>query len=296
MLLHNAGSGEPEVYRLEGGRRHQGVRALNDSGKPLVSIVTVVLNGADHLAEAMESVFAQDYPYLEYIVIDGGSTDGTIDLIRHAEDQVDYWRSEPDRGLYEAMNKGIKLAQGDVIGLLNADDILYPDAVGKVIEYMGDHPEQKYTCGPVDLVGPSNTVYGRCAPLDELVRARRKFLEMPCPHLGVFVGRNLYYRFGFFDTNFGLSADYDFLLTLIDHDIRRVDLPFSVGQFRSGGRSGGMASRLENMRVLRKHRASEWTIRYVFMRSLFLSLVPRILPSGAVRFLKRYTVSKHTYY
>ncbi|NCT42717.1 MAG: glycosyltransferase [Microcystis aeruginosa G11-09] len=91
---------------------------------PLVTIITVVFNGEKHLEQAIQSVISQSYNNVEYIIIDGGSTDSTIDIIRKYDDQIDYWLSEPDEGIYDAMNKGWKLSQGDYIYYLGSDDIL----------------------------------------------------------------------------------------------------------------------------------------------------------------------------
>jgi glycosyltransferase involved in cell wall biosynthesis len=91
---------------------------------PLLSIVTVVLNGAKTLERAIQSVLSQDFPELDYVIIDGGSTDGSVDIIRKYEARIGYWRSEPDNGLYDAMNKGVRAARGRWVLFLGADDVL----------------------------------------------------------------------------------------------------------------------------------------------------------------------------
>lgn len=107
--------------------------------KPLVTIVTVVYNGKEEIEETIRSVIEQTYDNIEYIVIDGGSSDGTQDLIKEYEDKVDYWISEPDQGIYDAMNKGIELANGDFIEFLNAGDALYAnDTIEKVVARIQD--------------------------------------------------------------------------------------------------------------------------------------------------------------
>ena len=109
----------------KGGLRIQGYFKHSYKEKPLISIVTVVYNGEEFLEETIQSVINQSYANVEYIIIDGGSTDGTIDIIKKYEDKIDYWVSEKDNGIYDAMNKGIKVANGDWIYFLGADDILY---------------------------------------------------------------------------------------------------------------------------------------------------------------------------
>lgn len=97
--------------------------------KPLVSIITVVFNGEKFLEQTIKSVINQTYKDIEYIIIDGGSTDGTLDIIKEYEEHISYWVSEPDKGLYDAMNKGIKRAKGELIGMINSDDWYELDAV-----------------------------------------------------------------------------------------------------------------------------------------------------------------------
>src|SRR5689334_6995758 len=98
-------------------------------GEPMVSVVTVVYQGARTLQETIDSVVAQGRDDLEYIVVDGGSTDGTLEILERNRRHITSWRSEPDRGIYDAMNKGIRLARGQLIKLLNADDVLCPGSV-----------------------------------------------------------------------------------------------------------------------------------------------------------------------
>ncbi|HKC67578.1 MAG TPA: glycosyltransferase family 2 protein, partial [Bacteroidia bacterium] len=119
---------------MQGGIRLKGAEKQSGSGNPLVSVITVVYNGAKHLEQTINSVLDQEYKNVEYIIIDGGSADGTIDIIKRYEDKVDYWQSERDGGIYFAMNKGISLAKGELIGILNADDFYLPDTVRKVVD------------------------------------------------------------------------------------------------------------------------------------------------------------------
>ena len=104
---------------------------------PLISIVTVSYNAAATIEDAIRSVLQQTYPHIEYIVIDGGSKDGTVDLLRRYDTQISHWVSEPDKGIYDAMNKGIALATGEYIGFLNADDFFANnDSVQKIVDHL----------------------------------------------------------------------------------------------------------------------------------------------------------------
>jgi len=113
----------------EGGLRTQGYSRKTNDYKPLISIITVVFNASKHLEETILSVLIQTYDNVEYIVIDGGSNDGSVDIIKKYENQIDYWVSEKDDGIYDAMNKGIYLANGEWINFMNAGDIFYDEKV-----------------------------------------------------------------------------------------------------------------------------------------------------------------------
>ena len=124
---------EGENRKGEGGLRTKGYFKKSYDMKPLISIITVVFNGEKYLEETMQSVINQSYDNVEYIIIDGGSTDKTVDIIRRYEDQIDYWVSEADKGIYDAMNKGIDLVSGEWINFMNAGDKFYNDDVLKNI-------------------------------------------------------------------------------------------------------------------------------------------------------------------
>src|ERR1700739_1974354 len=107
---------------MQGGTRIAGKQKQSINGIPLVSVITVVYNGAKFIEQAIQSVLNQSYKNIEYIVIDGGSNDGTVDIIKKYDKQINYWQSERDGGIYFAMNKGVSLATGELIGILNTDD------------------------------------------------------------------------------------------------------------------------------------------------------------------------------
>src|ERR1700739_123500 len=116
---------------LKGGT---GLHKTNQPHLPLVSIITVVYNGSKYIEQTINSVLNQSYKNIEYIIIDGGSTDDTLNIIKRYESKIDYWQSEPDEGIFFAMNKGISLAKGELIGIINADDFYLPGTVKNVVE------------------------------------------------------------------------------------------------------------------------------------------------------------------
>ena len=128
-------------------------------GKPLVSIVTPSFNQGPFLEETMDSVLSQTYDHIEYIVIDGGSTDSSVDIIRQHDSKLAYWVSEPDRGQSHGINKGLQRSTGAIIGWLNSDDTLMPDAVARVVEVMLDSPMVVH--GSVRLIDADSRIIAR---------------------------------------------------------------------------------------------------------------------------------------
>lgn len=182
-------------------------------GRPLVSVVTVVYNSRDHLEETIRSVLSQSYDPVEYVIIDGGSTDGTLDIIRKFEDRIDYWRSEPDGGISDAMNQGILLSTGELVAHLHSDDY-YPDAdaLSSVVGEYLRHPGALWLTGGIDIVDPKGrvlqTVKGRRYSYRKLIRGN--FLLHPA----TFVTREAFGKAGPFDPAYKYSMDYDLWLRL----------------------------------------------------------------------------------
>lgn len=148
---------------INGGLRTRGIIKKSTTDKPLISVVTVVFNGAKTLEQTIQSVVNQTYDNIEYIIIDGNSTDGTLDIIKKYEDKIDYWQSEPDNGIYDAMNKGIKLASGEWINFMNAGDMFFSDSVLKNIFYKKKEYEK------VDVI------YGDVCINDTIVKPRKLY-------------------------------------------------------------------------------------------------------------------------
>ena len=218
-----------EIMRREGGRRTRGVEKQSLPDRPLVSVITVVYNGAAHLQEAVQSVLGQSYDNIEYIVVDGGSTDGTLDVIAKFEDQIDYWLSEPDSGIYDAMNKGIDLARGELIGMLNADDYYEAEAVAAVVKA---YLRQK----------GSNIYFGDAMILQDDLEVRfrwhsdlRYWRGMSVIHQSMFVHREVYAVVGKYDLGYRFAADYEFFLRAIKNRISFIPTDQIIVNFRNTG-------------------------------------------------------------
>lgn len=204
----------------------------------LVSIITVIYNSAATIRHTIDSVLAQTHVSLEYILVDGGSTDGTLEIIRSYTCPRIKWVSEPDKGIYDAMNKGIGMASGEVIGILNADD-LYTDC--HVISHVVSVLEATKT----DSVY-ADLAYVASQNVRKVVRywrsgrycVHRFRLGWMPPHPTFFVKREVYSRYGKFDLDFKSSADYEIMLRfLCKHRISVSYLPRVIVRMRMGGKS-----------------------------------------------------------
>lgn len=203
-----------------------------------VSIITVVFNSKDTIEHTIESVLTQNYKNIEYIIIDGGSTDGTVDIIKKYEKRLAYWVSESDDGLYDAMNKGIRAATGDIVGILNSDD-MYADS--SVIEESVNiiSKEKVDTCyGDLVYVDKDNTQKViRQWKSGNFLKDRFKRGWMP-PHPTFLVRIEIYQKYGLFNTNFSIAADYELMLRfLYKLGCSTAYIPKVLVKMRTGGNS-----------------------------------------------------------
>lgn len=219
-----------------------------------VSIITVSFNSAKTIADTIESVLSQDFPEIEYIVVDGGSTDGSIDIIRQNENRISQWISEKDQGMYDAMNKGIAMATGDVIGILNSDDVYMNTRVISDLMRLMQTQNTEVVFADLILVDSSdqNKVIryydsGRFHP------DKFRFGWMPA-HPTVFVKRELYQRVGKFSTTYQIAADYEMLIRMLATEkASYAYYPKPVVRMRSGGASTSGISRnwILNQEIIR---------------------------------------------
>jgi glycosyltransferase len=204
-----------------------------------VSIITVVYNGKETIEECIKSVLNQGYRnVVEYIIIDGGSTDGTIEIIRKYEGKIAYWVSEPDNGIYDAVNKGIKSATGDVVGILHSDDI-YADThvIEEVIRRLGEK-ETDSCYGDLVYVdrNDTNKIIRHWKAGDFYKESFRKGW-MP-PHPTFFAKRSVYEKYGLLNTGFPLAADYELMVRLLyKYGISTAYVPRVLVKMRTGGTS-----------------------------------------------------------
>lgn len=198
-----------------------------------ISIIMVSYNAVKTIEQAIQSIVNQTYNNIEFIVIDGDSKDGTIDVIKKYEDKITYWTNEPDNGIYDAMNKGINYASGEYIYFLGADDCLITDnIIQQVIVELNDND---VLSGGVKLVDEELGLERR---LDgKFAKHRANYNGMMIPHQGMFVKSKIMKK-NKFNLKYKIAADYDFFLKCYFNDsikIKYIDLP--IAYYSSGGAS-----------------------------------------------------------
>jgi len=175
---------------------------------PLVTIVTPSFNQASYVEETIQSVLKQTYPYVEYIIVDGGSEDGSLEIIKKYAPKLAHWVSEKDRGQTDAINKGFALAKGEVLAWLNSDDTLLPNAVEDAVEYLSTHPQTGLVYGDTNYIDEKSKVIGRFpAAQTDLTRLRRGYVHIP--QQASFFHKSIWDQVGPLDTDFFFAMDYD---------------------------------------------------------------------------------------
>ena len=220
--MQNNGEGIPDF-------RRNGMR---------VSVVTVCFNSADTIEDTIRSVREQEYEHIEHIIVDGGSTDGTQDIVGRYNGRIKKFISEPDRGIYDAMNKGLRLATGDIVAFLNADDVYTsPTVIGDIVDAM--HAEQ------ADGVY-GDLVYVGCQNSNRIVRywrageyqAKGFYRGWVPPHPTFFCRTSLYRELGGFDPAYRIAGDFELMLRFIEKNGIRVQyVPKPLVRMRAGGRA-----------------------------------------------------------
>lgn len=254
----------------EGGLRTQGRFKHSLPDKPLVSVLIVVFNGVQFLEQTIQSVINQDYDNIEFIVIDGGSTDGTQKVIKQYEHAIDYWISEPDHGISDAFNKAVLLSSGDFLNFQGAGDFL---AAGDVVSRMMNGIDaqrdmlisarvqrvREHNCDKIVWIAPR-----RYSPR---FNKRSLLFRMSIPHQGLLTNRRMFERYGLFDTDNVFSMDYEHLLRAY-HEFPNVVMKNVIfSAWREGGIGLGRTSEIlkEYAQIKMKNKVAPPVVLWLIM-------------------------------
>lgn len=223
-----------------------------------ISIITSVYNNHETISEAIESVLSQNYPDIEYIIVDGGSNDGTVEIVQSYGERITKFVSERDRGIYDGLNKGVGLATGDVIAFLHSDDVY---ASADIIALVAKEFEKGDVDGVYgDLVYTPKNDTSKVLRYWKSKKFEIKMLRsgwMPA-HPTLFLKRSVYEKFGEFDLSFKIAADYDFMLRVLKGGIHVSYIPHVLYKMRVGGESNKslkniMLKSKEDLKALKKN-------------------------------------------
>jgi glycosyltransferase len=246
-----------------------------------VSIITATYNSAKTIESAIESVVDQDYPYIEHIIVDGASSDNTVTIVKSycTENKNIVFSSEPDKGIYDALNKGVSLATGDVIGFLHSDDFFHDEqTLSKVMKIIKE-TKAEGVFGDLQYVNAEETSkvvrYWKSKPFQSSLLQRG---WMPA-HPTLFLKKEVYAKHGNFDLNFKIAADYDFMLRILkDNNLNFEYLPEIITHMRVGGASNAMGNIKQKMKEdLKALRKNNMSLPYFTLLRKNISKIPQFL-------------------
>ena len=249
------------------------------SGAAKISIVTVCFNSADTIEDTIRSVLSQQYSRLEYIVVDGGSTDGTLDILARYRGRIAKCVSERDRGIYDAMNKGVRLAEGEFVGFLNADDVYAsPTVISEIAEALrAAHTDSVYG----DLVYTGRRATARVVRYwrGGEYRPRAFYSGWVPPHPTFFCRTALYRRLGGFNPDYRIAGDFELMLRFIEKEhigVRYIPKPFV--RMRAGGRANTLRGIIRgNREIVHAFHSNGLTVPLQFFCLRFLRRISQLL-------------------
>ncbi|MFV8374689.1 glycosyltransferase family 2 protein [Flavobacterium sp. LB1P71] len=237
-----------------------------------ISIITVCYNREATIAKSIESVLEQDYPNIEYIIIDGNSTDGTQEIIQSYSEKISKYISESDKGMYDAINKGLSMATGEIVGLMHSDDVFYDrSVVSKIVTAFkkGPHTDGVYGNGIyITNDTEERMVRNRIGGAYDFEKLKSGWLPL---HPTVYLKKSLIERYGYYNLDFKIASDTEFLLRyLFQHKIKMVYLNAYVVKMRMGGLSTSYTRAFEvlqeDYKIYKYHHIS--AIRAVFLKKI----------------------------
>jgi glycosyltransferase len=232
--------------------------------QPRISIITAVYNNEGGIQSALESLFSQSFTDYELIVVDGGSTDGTLEVLEGYRNRITHLISEPDKGIYDALNKGLRLASGEVVGFLHSDDRLASPDVLRKVAALFEATGADGVYGDLDYVSrkdPSRIIRSWKSRSYDPSLLRKGWMP---PHPAFYIQKKWYTTHGLFDTRYTISGDYDLMLRFLQvPGFRAIYLPEVFVKMQTGGASNRslkniMRKSMEDLEIIRKHGLGGW--------------------------------------
>lgn len=209
------------------------------------SIITIAFNSEKTIERTIKSVLAQTFTDYEYIIVDGGSKDGTLDVVKRYEPMFEgrmKWKSESDNGIYDAMNKGIQRSTGTIIGIVNSDDWLEPDALENVKNAFVENgkDENSLYSGGMNFHNENGTIHTLMPDIEMFIKGASEYIMRGIRHPATFVPKKVYQKIGLFDSRMVIMADTDFLLRAYYNDVKIIGVQTVITNMADGGASNAL--------------------------------------------------------
>lgn len=257
--------------------------------QPLFSIITITYNSEKTIERTLKSVLAQTFKDFEYIIVDGASKDSTMDIVRKYEPLFEgrmKWKSEPDKGIYDAMNKGIERSSGTIIGIVNSDDWLEADALQVLVDELKKEPNLIHSI----LTGETRFHYKdgtthHFATSREIYNHYSRIYRMGLNHPATFVPKEIYDEIGLFDTKFRLYGDADFILRCYDNNVKVHFINKVLSNMADGGASNtrSRAEITDSILKYKKHIHNKIVLGYYCAKCILMWFIRIIIPNSFVR-------------
>ena len=233
--------------KITGGKRRKGIFKNNKKNEPLISVIMVCLNSQKYVAESINSVLKQSYKNFELIIIDGGSTDDTLKILKKNNNKIDFWISEKDKSHFDAMNKGIKLSRGSIISILNSDDVYYINALKTAAKYFKKYQKIDFLFGGVIK---HKLIHGY-KPHSLRFNIYWSFGFYTSHSIGFFIRKKSQMKVGLYKIKYRYSSDYDLFYRLIVK-YKMKGMATKKNEIFGKFRRGGISSKLSNNDFLRE--------------------------------------------
>lgn len=261
-----------------------------------ITIVTAVLNNLTGIEKTIRSVKNQKYKNYEHIIVDSGSQDGTLEIIQNNIDMKTKLIIEPVKGIYKAMNTGIKNSTGDLVGILNSGDFLYPGALDIISENF-QRNECDYMLNSVDIHSQQGSFLYCSHPILESELEKKRLGTMPAAHMGIYITRNVINKGRLYDENYKIASDLEFSIYLNNNFDRVAINHDAIGVFHLGGVSGGYKTLVETYKIVSKtkigRKRSMYTLIINFSKKIIANFLGEKIYLKIIKNNKRIQIKNH---